>query len=584
MRAFLLGITLAGTLLSSAAESNAQSVIVDIGPAFPTGPYSGLFVDRNNPQRIAIGTMDGHIAWSEDAGATVTEARVISPRNYDAMAVRSGARAEFGGGQPDDPQQASSSPQAPGDDSNLTLGNEEHPREVAPPAPAERPVRMFIRSLTSGKGIVRWQYWMAIAAPLTDIGAIYLPAKGGRLLAAGSAGILVSDDKGGSWTRTLGAPGTMPREKVDLVGLAVASSPADPSFVLASTTEGVFLSRDGGMNFIPHVDSAIREEMIFEFVWDTQDPTLVLAVGPDTILQSTDGGQHFELAHVDDNEINAVAAAEEGVYIATNAGLTLMGPNGAEPLIAGKSVISVVPWGNGQALALMTDELVLVDASGAQMRIMHTTDTDQFFKLDGAPGLAYLLSSNALFRIGIPVDRIKPKNIPVMALSSSATQQAMLNHLGIGTPNDTRIHQRWYAHLLPTVDFNFVAHNHRDDYTTIDYTLPQLDFRYAEADNGFNVDFSIMANWDLSQFVFGDTNISNPELFIESTLAANRERLLMEVRTQYREAAMLAHRLKHPPADPHMALLWRMRLEERASYLEHVTGQEVVKTKPSENN
>ena len=115
----------------------------------------------------------------------------------------------------------------------------------------------------------------------------------------------------------------------------------------------------------------------------------------------------------------------------------------------------------------------------------------------------------------------------------------------------------------------------------IDYTLP-LDFRYDKAGTSANTEFSVLAMWDLSTFIFGDHNVSNPDLFIESTLRGNRDMILTEVRTRYREAQMLTRRLRNPPSDPKTKLLWEMRLEEHASYLEFVAGRPVVKETPLE--
>ena len=152
----------------------------------------------------------------------------------------------------------------------------------------------------------------------------------------------------------------------------------------------------------------------------------------------------------------------------------------------------------------------------------------------------------------------------------------MLDHLGLGNPEDTRLHDRWYAKLLPKVNFDAVGTQGDTSSLMIDYTLP-LDFRYARADNSVNVEFAVTATWDLSSIVFGDDNASNPDLFIESTLRGNRQRILMEVRERYRKAAILAHRLKSPPADPKQAFMWTTRLEEHVSYLEFVTGKQILK-------
>ena len=534
--------------------ARADTSILNIGPAFPVGPYTTLNVDRANPQRVAVGTAEGRIAWSEDAAQRVVEAQVRHARVYDAMAIRGAGK-------------------------NSSLGSQ------SAVAKTQRPVRLFIRTLGTGKGIVRWQHWRAIAAPLTDITSIALPPPGGHMMAASSAGILIADRKGGAWTRTLGAPGTMPREKIDLVGLSVVANPVNPSFVLAGTTHGVFLSRDGGMNFSPHTDSQVTEEMVFEFLWDAAEPNIVLAVGADAILQSEDGGEHFQVAFISPSEINAVVNSDMGVFVASIDGLSLVTGEGTVQVIAGESVLGVVPWTNDRALAVTAHSLYLIDEYGDRTIMMRTTDTDPFLKLDGAPGLAYLLSYSGVFRIGDEEPR-KPRTRggskggpgsgPVLAMSMSAMQAAMLDHLGLGTPEDTRLNPRWYAKLLPRVVFDAAAVQRHNENTMQDYTLP-VDLRFARGENDANAEFSVMAIWDLSSVLFGDTNASNPDLFIESTLRGNRQRILAEVRTRYREAAFLTKQLQAPPVDAKTAFLWRTRLAEHTSYLRFVSGREALK-------
>ena len=136
---------------------------------------------------------------------------------------------------------------------------------------------------------------------------------------------------------------------------------------------------------------------------------------------------------------------------------------------------------------------------------------------------------------------------------------------------------RWYGKLLPRIVFDGYATNRNNTSTMQDYTLP-IDLRYARAQNADEMEFQVMAVWDLSSFVFGDTNVSNPDLIIESTLRMNRERLLAEVRTRYREAALVAKQLEAPSTDPKTTFMWRSRLAEHTSYLRFVTGREVLKT------
>ncbi len=547
-----LALVVGSLVMGLATAARADTSILNIAPRFPDGPYNALYVDREDPDRVAIGTADGRIAWSTDSAGRVSEAKVRSGRFLDAMAVRSGGSASALGA-------------AGGDGGDNGVAKSQ----------AQRPVRLFIKTLGTGKGIVRWQLWRGIADPVTDIGAILMPSPGGNMFVVSSVGVMVSNGTSGSFTRTLGAPGLMPREKVDLVGLSVVANPTSPNFVLAGTTEGVFLSRDGGMNFTPHPDSQITEEMVFEFLWDTAEPDVVLAVGPDTILQSEDGGESFAVAFISPAEINTVVTSDIGVFVATTEGLLLVSGEGNQTVMAG-NVIGVVPWGQGGALALTPDALYEIDPTGTRTLLMRTTDTDPFMRLDGAPGLAYLMSQSGLYRIGSDSARVTAAKPPELTMSSSKTQQAMLNHLGLGNPDDTRLHARWYAKLLPQVNFDAVGVQGDTDSLLRDYTLP-IDFHYARANTSFNMEFSVMASWDLSQFVFGDDNASNPDLFIESNLRGNRQRMLMEVRDQYRKAAILAHQLKNPPEDPEEAFLWRTRLEQHVSYLEFVTGKSLLR-------
>jgi hypothetical protein len=61
-----------------------------------------------------------------------------------------------------------------------------------------------------------------------------------------------------------------------------------------------------------------------------------------------------------------------------------------------------------------------------------------------------------------------------------------------------------------------------------------------------------------------------------------RDHVLGEVRWRYRECMHLAGMMAQPPEDPKLALFWRLRLEEYASYLEVLSGREVVSLGPME--
>jgi hypothetical protein len=86
-----------------------------------------------------------------------------------------------------------------------------------------------------------------------------------------------------------------------------------------------------------------------------------------------------------------------------------------------------------------------------------------------------------------------------------------------------------------------------------------------------------MAYWDLSDIIFGEnSNISNPNLLLESGLREGQIQILNEVRWRYRQAASLVRRLQRPPADPASRLSLQLRLEEHAAYLEALAGRQIV--------
>ncbi|HJZ89016.1 MAG TPA: hypothetical protein VKN99_27785 [Polyangia bacterium] len=551
-RALLAGLLAA--LPAPALAGRVGSAIVDVSPSFRPGPYSAITIDPVHPERIVVGTHDGHVLWTLDGGLTAMESQALSPREYMYMTLR-GANSK-----------------------NRSYAGTQRPRGGD---------RLFMNLLNEGLPVARWALWMALENNRVDVNDIALSPSDGRLVLATPSGIWISDDWRGVWSRTMGP--ARPKER-EPVGFAVAIDPRNRKFVLAGTAEGILVSHDGGLSFRPHPNRKLAEQEVHRFIWDPEDNDHILALTAEgTVLQSKDHGKSFEEALSAGSEINAVALAPEGAYIATKKGLLAPGPEGEDRrLFKDQSVVGVVPVGEGVALVATETALMLLEPDGGMGTLMRTTLTDPFQALVGTSDLAWALTRFGIFRIGATEDRAPARapHPPKIKLSLEELQHAVISHMHIGDPQDTRLAPRWYADLLPTLTVRVkgvVEHGYN---LTYDYTLP-LPFRYAGGWESTSccggvpgeppVAVVVLLSWDLSRVVFGQaSNVSMPYTMIEQNLRPIKETVLGEVRWRYRECAHLAMLLEHPPENPTVELFWRLRLEEHASYLEALSGRDVV--------
>ena len=571
------------------AEPPPESpTIINVSAAFRPGPYTTITLHPLDPGRVAIGTADGHVAWSEDAAASSDDALIIPPRKFDPVTIRSGARAEFS---------------ARGDQADIDRVLARHLSKVRQGRQDERSLLTFLTLLGQGLGAARFQAWMSITDPYTDIGDVAYPRGGGAMAAATQTGIYMSDSSRWSWVRTLGGPGAMPREG-DIIGLAVAIDPNDPRRVLASTDRGVMISDNGGYTWAPHPDADLEEAWVTRIVWDALNPQLVFAVTPDSILLSQDSGLNFDPSFAADGDIKDLALSPEAAVVATSKGIQVATSEGIQSLIVEKDLIGAIPWRDSTYLAATADELLHVAADGKYEALIRTTPSDPYLRLVGDGKTAWLLSSHTVLRIGDTVPRggklVGDK--PRMLLSSIAMEDAVIDYTGIGQPEDTQLHNRWYAKLLPRVTATFTGtigcNNERFGYGCGDYpiragfypgsyscgqnytvrddtVLPFEPWQTGATTRGL-FHYEVFASWELRELLTGDDNVSNPNLIIESQIRDKRAMLLEQVRWRYRECAALVRDLQRPPADPLVELNWRMRLEEYASYLEFMSGRKVV--------
>jgi hypothetical protein len=533
---------------------------------------------------MALGTEDGHVLWTVDGGDTVHEARAMSARRYDPVPIRSGERARFA--LPGANEAAADLPAAARRKRRKQYTHEEMAKWDREP----RSILLFLANLQEGNPHARWAVWMALTDPWTNVTSLSMPHGDGAMALSTPSGVLVSDANRGVWTRTLGGPGQMPRER-DLVPMAVAIDPADSQHVLAGTDRGVMISHDGGQTFFNHTDAALSDVFVTKFIWSADVPREVYAVAGDSVLASEDSGGHFEPTFSSQQEITDMAlSGQKAGYVATKNGLHVLSGQRSRRLLQGRDFIAVAPWHDGTALAATPVELYLISPDGTYRRLLETIESDRFVGLAGGGRCAWLVSRRGVLRIGDPIERADQTpgyRAPRLLLSQAEMERVVMNHYGIGPPIETRLHDRWYAKLIPgfTVQVRGVLAQHQStlrvpfpDYPLyVDPILASESYNQNGAWNNGRVEWVVWAHWDLSKFVFGNTsNATNANLVVEQQIREKRRMVLEEVRWHYREAAGLTHQLQRPPADPALELLWRMRLEELSSYLAYLSGRPVV--------
>jgi len=539
-----LAAALAAALAPARARAQEGGMVVNASPGFMPGPYTTLAADPRDPMRVVVGTVDGHVVLSHDGGQTARDSRPLFTRRFGVYAIRGGGRNSW-----------------------YSRGSVTH-----------RAIRLFISLAHQGIQTARWAIWMSLDDPMTDVSDIALAPDGGRMLVAAPGGIWLSDLGHGTWTRTLGQPS--PRGMA-VYGLSVAIDPGDPKHALAGTASGLMVSTDGGFTWAHHTDRKVSTEVVSRLFWNPDDPNQVLATAGEVVYQSEDRGVTFAPAFSAAGEVTHVALGADGAYIASTAGLYVAGPTGEiSRRLQDQVVVGVVPLGDGAALVATDTRLVLLGPDGQTQLLMRTTDSDPFMRLAGTPTLAWALTRSGVFRVGAPEARRRARRPPRLKLSGAEVERAVMSHQGL--PLNTQLADRWYAKLLPRISVTAGGTLDRSQRVLFDGTFP-IGVRHASATSAAYVpDVVVWAHWDLSRFVFGDANVSNPNMLIEREVRGARDAILAEVRWRYREAENLTYLLRSPPADPHLELLWRLRLEELSSYLEAMGGRELLDPRETE--
>jgi hypothetical protein len=566
MRAWMPAAIVAAAWPLAAARGAGGVSITDMTPSFPVGPYVALTVDARDARQLVVTTSDGRVGWTRDGGRSGDEAVVIAPREYLSAPLRSQA-----------PLLSLQQRQQPGGRTALSglLGE----------APG---MRQFLWRLQEGRPVTRWQYWMSVENPATEVFDATIPGPEQGALAATASGLFAADRAAAGWVRVVGLP--QPRRRA-LAAYAVTVDPNDRRRVLAGTAAGLLISRDGGATFAPHPDPELADVDIRRFSRDAGDPRHLLALAAHAVYQSRDGGVTFARAFASADGINAVALDDAGgVYVATGRGLIV--PGSRERVLADETVVGVVPLGGGACLAA-TESALYLRAVGGELRALMRAggDTgDPMLRLEGNATDAWLLTRHNVFHVAHePPARGRTADAPPrLLMSATGVEQAVLARLGIADPAETRLGRPWYANLLPRITVGGRSAVSHEFATTFDALVP-LPVRLRSAANGRSCcglvalspresppEFLVMVSWDVGALIAGFRAPTYPYGIIEMNLRAVRERVLPEVRWRYRDAARLAKLLARPPGDPEIEFLWQTRLEEQAAYLEAMSGRPVV--------
>jgi hypothetical protein len=543
--------------LTKQARADPPETMVQVTASFQVGAYTSLNVDPRHPDHVAIGTADGHVLLSTDGGKSSRVSRAATPRAYAIQPLR---------------------------------GLYERRRELSGADLYDRyhDTRYFYWQIDQGLTPGRWQSWMSTDDRTAEIADVAFSGDdSGRVIAAGAAGVMVADLRTLAFSRAIGSP----RPKGDLLtGLSATVDPLDPRHLLAGTSQGLMQSWDGGATFAATENHELADARVTRLVWSAEEPALLWAVTAGAVFESSDRGGHFAERYKSADTINVAAPAKDGLWIGTGGGLTFLAADGAtDARLPGEVVLGVVSIGPRRALVATDRTLFRVDPGGERV-LMRTTDADPFLRLGGDARTAWLLSRYAIFRTDQRPARAPDPAVeaPALRLGFDEVQNAVVRHMRLGRPQDTRLADRWYAKLLPKITVRVKGVIGRSGSLVYNALFP---IRYYTADAtsswqccGGNLGeaspaATIVVTWDLAKIFAGVGNASYPLSWIEQILRPIKGQILEQVRWRYRESAALVALLQRPPRDPLLQLAWQLRLEEHASYLEALAGRQVVSLK-----
>jgi photosystem II stability/assembly factor-like uncharacterized protein len=336
------------TILVAALFVCVFSAVAEAQILRPLGPEGGdvlsLGADPTNPQRVYLGTADGHIFASDDGGEhwelrgragsrldSVVTAILVDPRNGRTLYTATWARDSAAGGgvfRSDDSGHTwlsaglfgeavralafAPSTLVAGRDATLVAGTLDgvyRSRDAAKSweriSPPDDPELRNLDSIAvdpanadaiyAGTFHLPWKttdgglHWSPIHTGMIDdsdvMSLLADRARPGRVYASACSGIYRSDSGGAVWQKVQGIPYTARRT------VEILQDPARPEIVFAATTEGLWKTIDAGMTWqrITPADWSVTAMIVGAGAPDR----VLIGVQQRGVLASDDGGANF---------------------------------------------------------------------------------------------------------------------------------------------------------------------------------------------------------------------------------------------------------------------------------------------------
>ena len=339
-------------VLAALPASSAQTWR-SLGPS--GGDVRALGHDPKNPSQLYLGTADGHLFGSKDAGEhwqllgrvgprldSVVTAILVDPRSSQTLYAATWTRDSPSGGgvfRSDDGGRTWSSAglagqsvralvEAPSDPDRLVAGTLEGVfassddgrtwERITPESDGElqnldsvaidprNPEVLYVGTFhlpwKSADGGKTWSPIHAGMIDDSDVMSILVDRSNAeRIYASACSGIYRSDDGGGSWAKIQGIPFSARRTPV------ILQAPGEPGTIYAGTTEGLWKSEDGGTSWRQVTDGSW---VINAVELPANHPgRVVLGTEKLGVMVSDDGGETFHAANEGFNHRQVFAVA-----------------------------------------------------------------------------------------------------------------------------------------------------------------------------------------------------------------------------------------------------------------------------------
>jgi hypothetical protein len=399
-------------------------------------------------------------------------------------------------------------------------------------------------------------------------------------------------------------------------GRFVAHAAVDPENdkrIFLATGEGVYISEDGGFNFLKTTKKGVGEGFINWIYFNPYDSRYVF-VGTDYgLMRSRDRGKNWEWAYFttfpDARIVRSIVVDphdKRSGYIATHDGLfstpdILEGGLESWKRMGGLALtgmetsrITACPRHKGHLWTLTNmklnkpDQPLKHDTGGAFIyesldggdtwKVIfsgNTVGSMQWYAHDSQdPDLLWIGWSRGLYRMRRRPADFKEKHDHVIPDDPTMSQvfTAALRYTGVepGLQLDYRFLSRIQA-LVPKVNL-YYAHYRWNDFALMkDAAFPFLPFKIDEGYGTSYDEFRVMLVWDLRKLVFN----------LEASFFGRLSRvngeiwgfLMNAIQRNYGELRRLRMLMRNePPGDLRVRLMYKLRIEELTSYVDLITG------------